>query len=663
MQNCLIGIEPDHLIFEQQLLRYPLDVKTWFRYIEYQAELRPKLFLYLRALSKCPFYYKLWFKYLQFKLEILPETPLYQDLNSIVIDFELCLIFMDSKPVIYKLYLEFLISKLPYRKLLIMETFDKMLKLLPYPLHKQFWDIILKFAENIDNHLAATLYKRYFLTLNTIEEKQKYLKLLLELDVREGAQIFFTFMKQHPGSLHFIEKIVCEYASELGDFVDVFAILSGIIKSHLNYKVVNALARFQILEGDIEGAISTFERSLNDVESIYDGIFIYEQYLLVLEQYVEILCEEESDLSGLWMEKYKFVLERHQIIIQSILTRQFPNSIEIWRNYINLQKMLKKPLKQAYQMALHQIDPKRATPPNQLQVFWKEYADSCGAEVYNEATQFKFQTMGELEEMYIIKAKHFHDEPLKAREIYEEGTKNCKGFKIWYSYLDYEEKLGSDKVIQTYEACIKSKQATPQIFMNYIVYLHHNEMYEAMFSIFERAVQAFRKLQFSFFESYLPILVQLHKGSKIERIRHTFENCLKLLQDQDCSKFLNWYALYEIEFGMIQKAIHIYEKGTKFSGIKDKLSIYNEYIKNTIEYCSVNEIRTAYTSAIESLPDDDARKICFEFIKFELNLGEIDRVRELYSYGSQLANPSVNYFHLASCRLLGKLSIVRSEIW
>eukprot|EP00835_Amoeboradix_gromovi_P003781 NODE_263_length_12530_cov_0.434881.p2 type:complete len:665 gc:universal NODE_263_length_12530_cov_0.434881:4206-2212(-) len=639
MHPSLQFIQPDHLLFEQQLIRNPLDIKTWLRYIDYQNDMIPKLHLYLRALSKCPYYYKLWYQYLQCKLKMLPPNPLYQDLHAIKMDFEICFLFLNQMPRIYYLCLDFLINYMPYKAPFIVHVLNSALLNLPVPLHKHIWSRIVDYSKHLNNQLGALLLQRYYYILTNATEKEDVISLLFKMHTPTAVLTFLRFMKSNQNSLLFIQHIICEYTVELHDYIDIPTLLNDLLSKQFNYKLLNALARYYIEIKDIENCISTFDRGITKTNNVYDLIMIYEQYLFVMEQ----LCTlyKTSDDASMWMDKYDYLLQRHLLLIQSTLTRQFPNSIDVWRNYIKLQKLLEKPLKPAYQLALQTIDPKRATPLDSIHLLWNDYALECGDAVYDEATNYKFRNTKDLEQMYMIKAKHFESDVEKARSIYKQGVTICSGAALWNAFIDFEESIDSEHVISAYEECIASKQATAQIFMNYIVYLHSNEMFDAMFSIYERGIQSFKSFQSEFYSSYLPLLVEMYKESKVERIRHCFDQCISLVEKGKVLKFINWYAMYELEYGTVRKAINVYKLGATLVNKSDKLNLYREFIKKTRQYYDADSTRQAYTTAIEDLLDDESRMVCMEFIEFELANGEIDRTRELYSWCSQLSNPNV----------------------
>ena len=596
----------------------------------------PKLYLYLRALSNCPYYYKLWHEYLTYKLNALIEEPLYQDMYCIEIDFEMCLLFVNQFPKIYKLYLQFLIEYMPYKPLKIISTLNKALIALPYPLHKQLWSIILPLVDKLNNKLGAMLLKRYYYTLNEKIEKQNLILKLFVMDLETAISFFSSEIPQLDPV--FVESILCEYCVDLVDDLDVLELLKQFNAISPSFRVINAIASVYISQDNFDMAVATLENGISSINSIYDVCFIYEHYLSLLQFSISNLLESNNDIAELVMDKLDYLHSRHLFILHSTLVKQFPNSITIWRNYIQMQKMLKKPLKIAYQLALKTIDPKRAVPLNELPNFFKEYATDCGQDVYEEATQYKFNSK-ELESMFMLKAQHFYSDIEKARSIYHQGLSEGCGTLLFKQWIDFEEQLDDhEHIISVYELAIKHKKITPLLMMQYIVYLHDMEMYEAMFSIYERGIQLFPPFQVQFYKSYLPLLVKVN-SNKIERLRHVFDQCIT----NACTvQFIEWYAHVEAEFGMISKSSDIWKTGAQKVNLKDKRYLYELYISTSKQYDSKDACRRAYETAIQDMQDDDTRAIALEFIEFELENGEIDRARELYGWTSQFCHPILN---------------------
>ena len=65
-------------------------------------------------------------------------------------------------------------------------------------------------------------------------------------------------------------------------------------------------------------------------------------------------------------------------------------------------------------------------------------------------------------------------------------------------------------------------------------------------------------------------------------------------------------------------------------------SLNKDFILNTSNTHPAQE-------AIEDLPNNGARDMCLRFAETERLLGEIDRAREIYVYGSQISDPRCVY--------------------
>jgi pre-mRNA-splicing factor SYF1 len=76
-------------------------------------------------------------------------------------------------------------------------------------------------------------------------------------------------------------------------------------------------------------------------------------------------------------------------------------------------------------------------------------------------------------------------------------------------------------------------------------------------------------------------------GSKIERIRHLFKECLK-----DCTKkeiFLLIFADYEENFGLLSHAMDIYDRATR--EVPNQMHIWNIYLSKAMNYYGVVRCR------------------------------------------------------------------------
>lgn len=126
----------DDLLYEEEILRNPFNLKLWWRYLiaRTQSPFNKRAIIYERALKALPGSYKLWYAYLCERLEIVRNLPIthpqYETLNN---TFERALVTMHKVPMIWVMYLQ----SLTQQKLLTRtrRTFDRALRALPVTQH------------------------------------------------------------------------------------------------------------------------------------------------------------------------------------------------------------------------------------------------------------------------------------------------------------------------------------------------------------------------------------------------------------------------------------------------------------------------------------------------------------------------------------------------
>lgn len=248
-----------------------------------------------------------------------------------------------------------------------------------------------------------------------------------------------------------------------------------------------------------------------------------------------------------------------------------------------------------------------------------------------------------------------------------------KSIKLWSFYLDLLEsriesnnqKYEIEEVIDAYNSTITLKIATPLTIINFANFLEEWQYFERSFSIYEMGLKLFNdsKIKFEIWNIYLSKIIK--HNIKIERIRDLFEHCLNgsaTESDSGCPANLSkpvilLYSDYEEKNGSTMKSIKIlrqgleklkdgynnetYTKTERDSILTDKFEIYQSLISKVRKLNDQNETRKAYE---ESLNDDQLTlpNICeltTEFITFEANLKEYNRVRSLFRFVCQLSSP------------------------
>jgi len=131
-------------------------------------------------------------------------------------------------------------------------------------------------------------------------------------------------------------------------------------------------------------------------------------------------------------------------------------------------------------------------------------------------------------------------------------------------------------------------------------------------------------------------------GSKLERLRDLFEQCIEGMPQKFAKAIYLLYAKLEENHGLARRAIKIYERATEAVLPEERYELYNIYIKQVATMKGVTATREIFEKAIEVLPDDQVKEICMRYADMERKLGEIDRARAIYIHCSQICDPKVS---------------------
>ncbi|CAL1376095.1 unnamed protein product [Linum trigynum] len=190
-----------------------------------------------------------------------------------------------------------------------------------------------------------------------------------------------------------------------------------------------------------------------------------------------------------------------------------------------------------------------------------------------------------------------------------------KSLRVWSLYVDLEESLGTlESTRAVYERMLDLRIATPLIIINYACLLEDNKYFEDAFKRYGK--------------------------TKLERARELFERACQMTP-ADCVKPVHLqYAKLEEDYGLVKRAMKVYDQATKAVPSNEKLDMYEIYIARAAEMFGASRTREIYQQAIESgLPEKDVKKMCLRYAELEKKLGEVDRARGIYGYASQFADP------------------------
>ena len=164
-------------------------------------------------------------------------------------------------------------------------------------------------------------------------------------------------------------------------------------------------------------------------------------------------------------------------------------------------------------------------------------------------------------------------------------------------YADLEESLGTFQTTRAvYERMIDLHIATPQIIINYGMFLEENKYFEEAFKAYEKGIALFKwphvydlwnTYLCKFTKRYLPF-----GGKYIERARELFEQALEGCPPKFAKSIFLMYASLEEEHGLARNAMGVYDRATAAVMPEDKLEIFTLYIKRA------QEVQTNYINNI-----------------------------------------------------------------
>lgn len=131
--------------------------------------------------------------------------------------------------------------------------------------------------------------------------------------------------------------------------------------------------------------------------------------------------------------------------------------------------------------------------------------------------------------------------------------------------------------------------------------------------------------------AYLKAIIQRHADTKVERIRDLFQQVLNKVPAKHAKVFYYMYADYEENFGLLNHAMEVYDRGCKeLTEAKDRYELLNLHIAKAAEFYGVTRTRQLFERAFEVVEGGDRVQMGLRFAKMERKLGEVDRARAIY---------------------------------
>jgi pre-mRNA-splicing factor SYF1 len=386
--------------------------------------------------------------------------PEWEEVNAV---FERCLVFCHRFPVIWVMYLRFLLQQaLPIRT---RQAFDRALKGLPITQHKRIWDLYLPFARLCGGEVALRVWRRY-LKLEP-EYAEEYVAVLLN-DVdpakyAEAARVLATLVedpkflsrKGKPTFQLWTEfcDLVCDHADEMDLATSDNVIIlnteggsgrkvqrpSGVVEK-LNVEAIlrsgigrftdqvgrlwNALARWWVARGEFEKARDIYEEAMVKVKTVRDFTMVFDAYAEFEESVLaarmeqaaerdeeEVTPEEaaEQDLDiDLRLARLEYLMKRRPFLVNDVMLRQNPHNVNEWERRVMLWKERNELIKvvETYSEAVGTILPKKAT--GKFHLLWTNFAHfyeenddlENARKIFDRAVNVPFKKVDDLAEVW-----------------------------------------------------------------------------------------------------------------------------------------------------------------------------------------------------------------------------------------------------------------------
>lgn len=691
-------ISENDVVYENDILRNPGNIKPWLEYINYKRQfgsLREQSFVLERACTALPRSYKLWKLYLELRVKHLQKknpakyAAQFAKVNSL---FERALVLLNKMPRIWEMYLDFLMRQ-PFITL-TRRTFDRALRAIPISQHNRLWKSYRPFAISASGDTCIKIWTRYMQVHP--EDAEELIELLVRMErYTEAVQKYIDIIntpnfksKEAKGPFELwteMLEVIIDHARkiETGDEtgIDVDKIIrSGISRFPDQRGILWAgLGRYWLNVGNSEKARDTFEEGITTVMTVRDFTIIFDLYSEAEETVIGILMNEaaarsnkgrldenaDSDLD-IRMLRFEQLMDRRPFLLNDVLLRQNPNNVMEWEKRVALWGDNKKEAVQSYTDAIAAINPKKAV--GHFHELWTNYAKlyESGGDMRNariimeKAVKVPFKSVAELAEMWCewaemelrnenfdlavqIMAKATAAAKRSKVDYFDETLspqqRVHKSWKLWSFYVDLVESVSSlAETRAVYDRIFELRIATPQTVVNYANLLEENNYHEDSYKIYERGLDLFAyPVAFELWNLYLSKAVE--RKISIERLRDLFEQAVESCPPKFAKPLYLMYGALEEERGLARHAMRIYERATRAVAESDRADVFDFYITKSASNFGLTSTRPIYERAIAALPDSDAKRTCLKFAEMERRLGEIDRARAIYGHASQFADP------------------------
>jgi pre-mRNA-splicing factor SYF1 len=651
------AVAESDLPFEEDILRNPFSVKSWQRLIDHKVQSKaPKAainLVYERAVKELPGSYKLWYNYLKLRQRQVRRKhvtdPIFEEVNNA---FERALVFLNKMPRIWLDYCQFLMDQKRITR--TRRTFNRALAALPITQHSRIWPLYLKFVRSHEiPETAIRVYRRYLKVMP--EDAEMYIDYLKSIDRLDEAATRLAelvnqedFVSKDGKSNHQLWHELCDLISQNPDKVKslpVEAIIRGGLRRFTDQlgQLWCSLADYFIRSGHFEKARDIYEEAIQTVTTVRDFGQVFDAYAQFEESMISAKMEtisemgatEEEDLDlELRLTRFEHLMDRRPLLLNSVLLRQNPHNVHEWHKRVQLYEGKPKDIIATFTEAVQTVDIKLASgKPHTLWVSFARFYEDNGQLpetriIFEKAVKVPYKNVDDLASVWCefceMEIRHeYYDRALQViqkatampsrKAAYHDDSELVqnrvfRSLKLWSMYADLEESLGTFQSTKAvYQRILDLHIATPQVIMNYAIFLEEHNYFEEAFKAYERGVAMFRWPHvFDLWNTYLTKFISRYGGQKLERIRDLFEQCLSNCPPKFAKSLYLLYAKVEEEHGLARHAMAVYDRATTAVEPSEQFEMFNIYIKRASDAFGVVYTRQIYEKAIEQLPDDHA---------------------------------------------------------
>jgi pre-mRNA-splicing factor SYF1 len=441
----------------------------------------------------------------------------------------------------------------------------------------------------------AEMYIDYLKSIDRLDEAATRLAELVNQE---------DFVSKDGKSNHQLWHELCDLISQNPDKVKslpVEAIIRGGLRRFTDQlgQLWCSLADYFIRSGHFEKARDIYEEAIQTVTTVRDFGQVFDAYAQFEESMISAKMEtisemgatEEEDLDlELRLTRFEHLMDRRPLLLNSVLLRQNPHNVHEWHKRVQLYEGKPKDIIATFTEAVQTVDIKLASgKPHTLWVSFARFYEDNGQLpetriIFEKAVKVPYKNVDDLASVWCefceMEIRHeYYDRALQViqkatampsrKAAYHDDSELVqnrvfRSLKLWSMYADLEESLGTFQSTKAvYQRILDLHIATPQVIMNYAIFLEEHNYFEEAFKAYERGVAMFRWPHvFDLWNTYLTKFISRYGGQKLERIRDLFEQCLSNCPPKFAKSLYLLYAKVEEEHGLARHAMAVYDRAT-----------------------------------------------------------------------------------------------------